>query len=172
MGHLGGYTADDPLTYYPKLWDWLADGTESVLDVGAGEGRAAKYFESLGLETLAVDGVGGPGIVRWDFRDGPAPISREFDLCWSCEFVEHVEEEFVENILEAFAYCQRVVMSHALPGQGGHHHVNCQRASYWIARLGERGFYLAAEASLIARELAALDSLEGYFVRTGLVFGS
>lgn len=55
------------------------------------------------------------------------------------EFVEHAEERFVPNILATFARCRYVAMTHALPGQGGHHHVNEQHSGYWIEKLASVG---------------------------------
>ena len=31
-----------------------------------------------------------------------------------------------------FTSCKYLLVSHATPGQDGHHHVNCQNKEYWI----------------------------------------
>jgi len=178
--HLGGWNEDDPLTFYPRLWTWLIDRFEvrRMLDVGAGDGRAVRFFAERGVDAVGVDGLGGDGIVRHDFRRGPAPLAGRFDLCWSCEFVEHVERRHVGNYLAAFDLCGTVAMSHAIPGQIGHHHVNCQPLAYWERLLADRGFVLRERLTLEARELAARDALDqeqpapGYFARAGLIFCS
>jgi len=35
--------------------------------------------------------------------------------------------------------CKNVIMTHAVVGQTGYHHVNCQNAPYWIAKMAEYG---------------------------------
>jgi hypothetical protein len=60
-------------------------------------------------------------------------------------------------------------MSHAVPGQTGHHHVNCQPSEYWVDQLGRHGCALLAEDS---RRVRALGERDGaiYLAHTGLVF--
>jgi len=71
-GHLGGYIRGrqsatptvfafehgDPATWSPDLWRWAHEtlGLESVLDVGCGEGHAARFFRDLGCRVVGVDG--------------------------------------------------------------------------------------------------------------------
>jgi SAM-dependent methyltransferase len=176
--HLGGYReGGDPNTWYPELWDWAYQelGVRSVLDVGCGEGQSTRYFKNLGCDVLGIDGspeaVQNSVIPQWevlhDFTAGRFNLNRSFDLVWSCEFVEHVEEEFSQNFLAAFASGNRYVfMTHAVPGQGGYHHVNCQPSSYWVRRLGEIGFMLDYRLTRRARARAG----HGYFRKSGLVF--
>ncbi len=57
---------------------------------------------------------------------------QNFDLIWCCEVVEHVEEEFVQNIMDTFKLGKIVALTHAVPGQKGYHHVNCKPKEYWI----------------------------------------
>jgi len=45
------------------------------------------------------------------------------DLVLCQEVVEHIEEKYLENLLDSFATGKYVLMTHAVPGQGGHHHV-------------------------------------------------
>jgi len=59
-------------------------------------------------------------------------------------------------------------MTHALPGQGGHHHVNEQPAQYWIDHLKRINCHVLIEDTNRVRKLAALDNA-GYLARTGLV---
>lgn len=175
--HLGGYLkGGDPGSYYPEMWTWLVRkyNIASVIDVGCGEGHAMRFFEGLGCDAIGIDGIpqGDPQIIEHDYARGPWPAKRETrmegatDLVWCCEFVEHVEAEYEENFLATFECARMVAMTHGLPGQGGHHHVNCQPPEYWIARMAEHGFRLNRPATRRARELTP----NGYFDWSGLVF--
>jgi SAM-dependent methyltransferase len=190
-GHLGGYVRSDskpapsglrvehgdPMTWSPNLWRWAFDvlGVRSVLDVGCGEGHSARFFRDLGCDVVAVDGsrqakrdslIPEAHIVH-DFTAGPYDPGREFDLVWSCEFVEHVEERFSPNFLDAFRASQKyILMTYAEPGQPGWHHVNCRPAAYWAARLRDRGFLFNNDLTQQSRSLAE----PGHYREKGLVF--
>jgi hypothetical protein len=169
--HLGGYVAGgDPWTDCTALWSWLVHdrGVRSVLDVGCGDGYALSYFKAQGCEVLGVEGLPQEWdlIVRHDYITGPYDPGRRFDLCWCCEFVEHVEQRFEHNFMVSFMACELLLMTHACPGQEGHHHVNCQSASYWITRL-HPWFDLDAELTVRARRLCELPN---HFARSGLAF--
>ena len=94
------------------------------------------------------------------------PLDEQFDLGWCCEVVEHVDERFVCNVLAAFRKCRYVAMTHAQPGQGGHHHVNCRPQEYWIEKMNCAGFTLLARETEESRRFDGA----GYWGRTGLIF--
>ncbi len=180
--HLGGYwPGGDPASWYPHLWDWFVYEQEvgSVLDVGCGEGHALRYFrDQLGADVLGIDGVslGERDVVVHDFTRGPVVLATGgYDLCWCCEFVEHVEERFLQrNVLPAFRATRiggLLALTHALPGQGGHHHVHEREPTYWVDWLTSAGFKLEIDLTQDARLLAGLNiEPTNYFARTGLVF--
>ena len=177
-GHLGGYIAGgDPDTTYPQLWAWLvaSQGVRTVIDVGCGDGIAVQFFESLGCHVLGVDGMPQthPSIVQHDYTMGPLETrSRQrSDLAWSCEFVEHVEEQYVPNFLDTFRLADLVLITHAEPGQRGWHHVNCQPAAYWLDKLASIDYEWDRETTLVARARAAENrSPWNHFARSGLAF--
>jgi len=181
-GHVGGYIqGGDPGSWCPHLWTWVVQelGIKSVLDIGCGEGHSTSFFQKLGCEVLGVDGCEQavadsvvPGFtVLHDFANGPFLAKRNFDLIWSCEFLEHVDREYVPNILASFAAAKAILLTHAFPGQRGHHHVNCQPSSYWIGLLEQAGFECSVPLSLQARAVTLADSGNiNHFARSGLVF--
>jgi len=175
--HLGGYiVGGDVATYYPQLWEWLVRerGVKSVIDVGCGEGHALAYFRDvLDCRVLGIDGVPQreASTVEHDYTQGPLAIREPFDLVWSCEFVEHVEEQYVPNFLHTFTRAPLVAMTHAEPGQPGHHHVNCRTADYWVGALAAVGFRFDTEMTMQARMMAAMNPNPiNHFARSGLVF--
>lgn len=187
--HLGGYiVGGDPATYYPHLWNWLVNdyGVRSVIDIGCGEGHAVDYFAGLlcgGLEddrcpVLGIDGVeqDSPHIFQHDYTEGPAPMydftaTASFDLVWSCEFVEHVDEKYLPNLLDTFEYGKLVLMTHAEPGQPGYHHVNCQTPDYWRGVMASLGYSLDVNLTRGTRSFAAMNENPiNHYARSGLAF--
>ena len=190
-GHLGGYVMSgedrapsgldiqngDPATWYPELWLWFMSSlnVRSVIDVGCAEGVCPSFFLAYGCD---VRGVDGSRLAKsqsrmpefhdvHDFEDGPYVPPSRYDLVWCCEFVEHVDERYVDNFMETFKSSRRfVALCHAFPGQPGWHHVNCQWAEYWIERVEAIGYRYRPVLTQYARESAPV----GHFANRGLVF--
>lgn len=162
--HLGGaYPQGDSNTIMVDVWGYLLVKYEikSVLDIGAGFGHALKWFSDHGL--CQVSGIEGwdeaiqgnlvkGSIVKHDFTAGPAPLAQPFDMVWSAEFVEHVEEKFIPNFMPAFRLGRYACITHAEPGQAGFNHVNCQTSSYWVKVFRKYGFtHRPKETELLRR---------------------
>tara|TARA_Y100000592_G_C5459964_1_gene313463 strand:- start:638 stop:1279 length:642 start_codon:yes stop_codon:yes gene_type:complete len=150
-GHLGGCAfGGDSGTYYPLMWKSLFEDLDikSVIDVGCGRGFSGEYFLQLGCDVLGVEGaieavetsLIPENVVQHDYTKGPFVPENEYDLCWSCEFVEHVEEQYRDNFIETFKSAKYVAITYAYPGQGGHHHVNENTEEYWIEHIEAAGF--------------------------------
>lgn len=175
-GHLGGYlVGGDPDTIYPELWDWLVDTWEvkTMIDVGCGDGAALKHFAARGCTVLGIEGTSqtDPNIVKHDFTTGPFHPGEPWDLAWSCEFVEHVEEQYVPNFMATFEAARFVMITHAEPGQPGWHHVNCRSADYWKGVFAARGFEFDDSLTGMSRGIAACNTrLFNHYRRSGLAF--
>jgi SAM-dependent methyltransferase len=177
LSHLGGYVVGgDDATWYPDLWRWLAAefNVTSVLDIGCGEGHSLKFFrDDLGCEVAGVDGLPqtDESIIALDFTKAEFVPARDFDLAWCCEFVEHIEEKHLPNFLSCFKASRHVAMTHAAPGQGGHHHVNCRTTDYWLGVMAACGFRHLPDKTEYARRLAARNpSPWNHFARCGMIF--
>jgi cyclopropane fatty-acyl-phospholipid synthase-like methyltransferase len=166
-GHLGvTHTDAGAIAFLQKQFD-----ARSVLDVGCGPGGMQDVCEQIGLSWIGVDGdpaCDREGVILHDFTEGPLH-THPMDLVWSVEFVEHVRKEFLPNVLSAFNLATKAVcMTHALPGKGGHHHVNCQESKYWIDALASVGFTFDPDTTHRIREAS---TMRREFVRnTSLVF--
>lgn len=174
--HLGGNIAEgDPRTYAPSVWDYVIKrfAVKSVLDIGSGLGYAADYFFNAGVKTLAVEGL----TFNVNHSIYPAlhqnitqkPILCKVDLVHCQEVVEHIEESFLDNLLSSLTCGRFILMTHAVPGQEGHHHVNEQPMEYWINHLRRYSCGLLEEDTMRIRHLAANDGAL-YLAQNGLLF--
>lgn len=168
---LGGYVhGGDPATFFPDLWTFFARSLHvtSVLDIGCGEGICVRHFQTMGIHADGIDGVD-TGHTVHDFTTGPFTPSRTYDLGWACEFLEHIEERFLPNLASTFQTCKMLAVTHAFPGQGGHHHVNCREPDYWRGYFAALGFHVDEELTRVTRAVsrATLDPYN-HFARSGL----
>jgi SAM-dependent methyltransferase len=179
--HLGGnYGGGDPGTFFPALWHWLIETLkiETVLDVGCGEGFAVQWFLEHGIRAMGIDGL--PENIQsairrnvktcflCDLTKTSFEANPKADLIWCCEVVEHIEEKFIPNLIKTFQSGKYVAMTHAMPGQEGWHHVNCQGPLYWMEKMEESGFKLMPEITAAARKTTGNGS---WFDKSGMVFG-
>jgi hypothetical protein len=93
----------------------------------------------------------------------------EFDVGWCVEFLEHVEEKYIPNIMDTFRRCKIVVATHALPGDtGGWHHVNLQSPEYWIKKFEDEGFIYDELKTLRLKKHSTMG--RDFLRKTGKVF--
>ena len=174
--HLGGNIKEgDPSTFCPRVWTYVIERfcIRSVLDLGSGIGNSAEWFFRKGVRTVAVDGL--QSNVAESFYPTichdltKTAIFTKVDLVHCQEVVEHIEERYINNLLESLACGRVVLMSHALPGQGGYHHVNEKEADYWISHMATCGFNFMTEDSNRVRSIAQQEGAV-YMARSGLIF--
>jgi SAM-dependent methyltransferase len=171
----GNIRHGDANTYCPKLWTYLIErfALRSMLDVGCGEGNAVHFFHKRGVYAHGIDGL------RRNVDNAVVPIALHdllggsyimpVDLVWTCEVAEHIDPAHVDNFIDTLANGRIVAMTHALPGQAGHHHVNCQAPEYWIDLMASRGFSLERSQDAY-RAISRTEDYPTYFASSGLVF--
>ena len=123
---------------------------ESVVDYGCGLGDWLAAFRRLGVvDILGLDGPWIPEshlkIPNQSFRStdllSGVRLQRRFDLALCLEVLEHLDPSSGDAILDELTNSSDVVcFSAAIPGQGGHEHINEQFQSYWINEFDRRGF--------------------------------
>lgn len=162
--HLGGnFIEVNPSTYCPGVWNYIINkhNIKSVMDVGSGRGHAAKWFADKGLTTIAVDGLDDNiknavyPTALCDLTESAYRPSMPIDLVNCIEVVEHIEEKYLDNLLDTICVGKYLFMTHGLPGQEGHHHVNCQPTEYWLTHLRNRGFVELKSDSIDLRNIAS-----------------
>lgn len=157
-------------------------GVTSLVDIGCGDGAATLRYAELGIDVVGIDGdwtrlPKDDHFVLHDFTKGPLFVGG-FDLAYSIEFLEHVEEQYIPNFMPQFAGCRYAVVTAALPGQRGHHHVNCQPPEYWIDVFRNWELEYDDETTQKLKSVSTLQKASGprqgrdmkFFARTGMFF--
>lgn len=159
--HLGGNFGADCIDL-PVL-DWIANvlKCKSFLDIGCGLGGIKLLMQERGVKrVLGIDGdpavQGQDNLIFHDFSVAPVVVMERFDVSYSHEVLEHIYPQYLPNIMPAFQQSKTAVISHGMPGQGGHHHVNCQPHEYWIDVFNQYGFDHDADATEHVRDISRL----------------
>lgn len=173
--HLGGnIDGGDKRTWYPELWAYLIGRLKikSMMDVGCGQGHAVEYFKNHGIDAFGIDGLEDNirKLEQKGLRGNTVDLTKTayfklVDLIWCCEVVEHIDEKYLDNLLTTLSSGKYIVMTHAVKGQGGFHHVNCQDWTYWKEKIEGKGYELLVKDSKYSRNFA-----HNYYKRTGLIF--
>ena len=117
---------------------------KTILDLGCGNGFYVKILTQNGFKCEAYDGnpytetlTNGYGKVK-DLSI-PFDLDHKFDLVMSFEVGEHIPKEyesiFIDNICKHSN--NLIILSWAIPGQGGRGHVNEQSNEYIINQISE-----------------------------------
>lgn len=132
----------------PVLFDSLP--SESVLDVGCGQGAWLLESKQLGINKLY--GLDGPWVDNSELqRNGisfavadlskPLNIPARVDLTICMEVAEHLPVERANGLVQDLTKsADTVLFSAAIPGQGGTGHLNERWPSYWATIFQENGF--------------------------------
>lgn len=161
--HLGGHNNRTHLDLGSLEWAINKFGINTFLDIGCGPGGMVELAKSYGLYSVGIDGdysiprSTNNNFVIHDYTEGPAPIDKEFDLAWSVEFLEHVDEKYVPNFMYSFQLAKLVIVTYAPPGWPGHHHVNLQEESYWIDIFQSYGFNFDKNLTSELRESSTMN---------------
>ena len=158
--HLGGHKGRTHLD--EGVLDYMIGqyNVKSMLDIGCGPGGMVDLAVEKKLQAIGIDGDftvsrSNNKFVIHDYTKGPSNILQTFDLVWSCEFVEHVEEEYFTNYINDFQKGKYVVMTFS--EKSGYHHVNCKPKEYWVERFEKSGFeFLQSETDKI-RNLSTMN---------------
>lgn len=148
-------------------------GIKSMYDVGCGLGCMVKLGKSKGLDAVGIDGdftINYPEnitIIVTDFTK-VALSCHPKDMAWSCEFLEHIEERFMDNYFSVFRQTKVVVCTFCDIQGVGHHHVNVKNQQYWDDEFKKRGFTKDQEST---NDIRKISSMKRDFVRnTGTVY--
>eukprot|EP01084_Bolivina_argentea_P097497 175274_1 len=88
--------------------------------------------------------------IQHDFSLGPYWTNRIYDMAWSIEFLEHVNETYMNNYMATFKKAKIILMSAS--NVGGWSHLNPQQKEYWIEKFESYGFIYDHELTKICRD--------------------
>lgn len=180
--HLGGWWSakvpwGDPGTWGPEIWNKIIReyNIESVADIGCGLAASTSYFAKKNLYAVGVEG--GRNAINNSLFEGHIILNdytissafqddEEFDLIWCCEFVQHVEEKFVDNFLKDFKHAKYIAMTYE-GTESQHHRVNVKTDQYWIDKLNIIGFKYNKEFTEVLRKIAETMSNQTAFPHSG-----
>jgi len=133
-------------------------GIRTSQDVGAGTGGYVFRLKQGGVDATGVEyspmgrwlaSLQGVELKEFDCA-APNALSNtgSFDLVYSIEVAEHIPEQLSNNFVECMiGRSDLVIFSAAVPGQGGHGHINEQDQSYWREKFEARGYAYRQEES-------------------------
>ncbi len=106
---------------------------ETIIDIGAGSGRFVYALLEQGYKTVGIDGTEGieelsRGLIHYaNLTEDCSKFHKCADWGLFLEVGEHVSEEHEMTVLNQVAQIPKshLIVSWAIPGQQGRHHVNC-----------------------------------------------
>lgn len=176
--HLGGnYPFSDNSSFAPDAWKYLIQtfDIKTAIDLGGGYGFCTQWMRQNGVQCVNVDGLEHnvknavvPDSILHDLTTGPLQHPN-VDLVVCIEVVEHINPEYVDNLMKSLTLGKYVLMTHARPGQKGYHHVNCQPSEYWVDQFKKYGYNILTNESDKVRSLCA-NGYGWHIRRNGMVF--
>lgn len=124
-------------------------GPTSLIDVGCAIGDLVDVFLFHGVDAYGLEGTDNvapwslipPARMHYHDLRMPIDLDRTFDLVTCFEVLEHIEPECSDMLLKNLTgMSNKLLVSAAPPGQGGHYHVNCQPIEYWDEKLASLGY--------------------------------
>jgi SAM-dependent methyltransferase len=131
----------------------------SILDVGAGIGRYARFYQDNGLGTFAIDGLNDASarsgrLVNEIDITGNKSWCHRVDVVMVLEVLEHIPVQFETRVLDDIvcSASKRIILSWAHKAQRGNGHVNTRNAADVVRIFEKRAWRVHPnETSLLRR---------------------
>lgn len=144
---------------------------KNLVDFGAATGHWVNALNKAGTMAIGIEGSRSakPYLVcdpeKMFFCDLRKPLQlkkfpfNEADAVLSIEVAEHIEKQYADMYIgNMLLFKPKIIfMTAAIPGQGGHFHVNEQSNEYWIEKFKMHGYH----SDFRAKELIASFCEEG-----------
>jgi 2-polyprenyl-3-methyl-5-hydroxy-6-metoxy-1,4-benzoquinol methylase len=145
----------------------------NIIDVGCGPGIYVKALQEAGINAEGVDiDPSSPctkiDIFSQEFRDD---YFGKYDIAFCIEVAEHFPERLADNLVDVLTnLAPMVLFSAAVPGQGGHGHINCQHKPYWVSKFAEKNYVVDAVATEKLLAFMRSGCHMGWFIQNAVVF--
>jgi hypothetical protein len=127
-------------------------GISSIVDVGGGLGAWLHAGFDHGIEDLmlidadyvTLDEVKCKEIrlINYNLENNLPNATKQYGLAISVEVAEHLSEARADSFVGDLCKLSKLVLfSAAIPGQGGHKHVNEQWLSYWVEKFQSNNYF-------------------------------
>jgi SAM-dependent methyltransferase len=122
---------------------------KSVIDIGCGTGGWLHEFQKFGVNRIR--GLDGGDLDHSLLKIDPScfqkvdltdiPPEPRYDLVLCLEVAEHLPVDVSEKFIKSLCGMgDLIVFSAAIPGQGGHNHVNERWLSFWVKLFSDQGY--------------------------------
>jgi len=153
--------------YDEKLAEYLGTmcgSLSSIADIGCGRGDYCKYLKDMGIPTvhgyegtIGIKEISAYGDIMTVDLTKERWVGIDYDLVLCLEVGEHIphqhEQCFIDNLCR---YANKdLILSWAVPGQGGAGHINELSNEYIIGELAKRGFEFNKDVSDKLREASS-----------------
>lgn len=103
-----------------------------------------------------------------EFRDR---FYGKYDISMCLEVAEHMAEAKASELIKVLTMlAPTVLFSAAVPGQGGHGHINCQPKQYWIDRFAELNYVVDQDSTQKLLNFICAGPHMGWFRNNAVVF--
>lgn len=142
-----------------------------VLDVGCGPGIYVEALQRAGMDATGIDPDPNSPYEKVSIFSPEFAKYTNYDLCICLEVAEHIDEaladEFVQQLVKT---APTILFSAALPGQGGHGHINCQPKEYWAHKFARQNYVLDTDAVTRLTNFMRDGYHMGWFINNVQVF--
>ena len=169
----GGHNNYDHPDYGALMWMKNNFNIKSMVDIGCACATHVKIAREHGIDAIGVDGDW--SIPYYEFRkwndytkSSCLLLEESYELGWSVEFVEHIEEKYSDNYMTDFKKCKYVILTSSVVD--GVHHVNVIPVSYWIDLFESHGFVYDEENTKKLKEVSTMSTDVG--LPGGIIYGN
>lgn len=172
--HLGGHFKRTHIDEGLLLFAKNNLNIKSMLDIGCGIGEQVELGNRMGINSIGVDGdftikrKNEDWFLTHDFTKGKLNLINKFDMIWCCEFVEHVQDKYLDNYMTLMTSGKYIFLTHAKPNKPGHHHVNCQNPEYWINIFNKYYFSFNKELTILSKQYSTMK--REFWKNSGMIF--
>ncbi|MEB5212778.1 hypothetical protein RXR86_28735, partial [Pseudomonas aeruginosa] len=127
-----------------NIWRLICGTNQTVYDLGAGPGFYSQFLKMRNMDVTSFDAnnhlyLSLCQIHHFDLSK-PVDLIGKADIALCLEVGEHIDAEFESIVINNICKLARnkIILSWAIPGQGGFGHVNCQPNDYIIEAITAR----------------------------------